>query len=312
MPPLEPLKPPPLEPGAPIALLSPSGPAPAAALDAAVARIEGRGHPVRLGRNAAARRHYLAGDDDQRAEDLHAAFADPAIQAIFCSRGGYGSSRLLDRLDMELIRQHPKIVVGFSDTTALHLGLWARTGLVGLTGCLAAYDLDRTDPFTADALWHALEAAAPHTADELDPAVQVLRSGQTRGRLLGGCLSLVVHLLGTPYQPDFTGALLLLEDVGEAPYRVDRMLCQLRLAGVLDRIGGLILGQFKDCAGDDDAPTIAEIALEHLGQRPIPVIEGFPYGHFPRRLVLPLGLEYELDTAPPRLRCCEGAFAQIL
>jgi muramoyltetrapeptide carboxypeptidase len=309
MPSLDPLKPPPLRSGDPVALVSPSGPAPAAAIDAASAYLSQRGHPVRLGTHVKRRHHYLAGDDDQRLADLEAAFADPQIKAIFCTRGGYGSSRLLDRLDYDLIRRNPKIVIGFSDTTALHLGLYARTRLVGLTGFLAAYDLSPDHKATAQALWHAL--GPDYTASlPLGDQVQVLRPGRARGRLVGGCLSLLVHLLGTPYQPDFDDALLLLEDVGETPYRIDRMLCQLRLAGVFDRIGGLLLGRFRDC---DDAqqrpPLIKDIALDLLGRRAIPVLSHLPYGHFPQRLVLPLGIEFDLSTHPCNLRQCESAFA---
>jgi len=309
------LKPPPLTPGANIALVAPSGPCPDKSLDAAISYLEQRGYQITLGTHLRQQQHYLAGSDVDRATDLIMAFNAPTIQAIFCVRCGYGSTRLLDQLDYARIRRNPKIVVGFSDTTGLHLALYARCNLVGFTGVLAGTDLCQVqpDPFTTTALWRALTWPQSLGAIPLghDP-ITVIHSGSASGPLVGGCLSLLVSLLGTPYMPSLEGASLFLEDIGEAPYRIDRMLNQLRLAGIFSQINGLILGQFKDCftpEHDSSSPQIEELITLWNKDLDIPIIAGIPYGHFKRRLVLPIGIQAQLDTQPPALTLQEPALA---
>jgi muramoyltetrapeptide carboxypeptidase len=293
--------------------VAPSGCPPAEHLDACIAYLEERGYRVSLGRHLYDRHHYLAGRDADRAADLMEAFLDPGVRAIFCARGGYGSGRLLDRLDYGRIAAHPKIVVGFSDTTALHLALYGRAGLVGFTGALASMDLrtDHRDPFTEASLWRAVTSTDPLGRVPADAAsVQVLRPGRAAGPLVGGCLSLLCSLLGTPYQPPLQGAVLLLEDVSEYPYRLDRMLNQLRLAGILSQAAGLVLGQFKDCFTPEEmehSPPLEEMVLDLTEGLDIPVLAHFPYGHFARRLVLPLGVQAILDTDRPGLSLDEPA-----
>lgn len=307
------LKPGPLQPGELIALVGPSGPAPRERLEAGIAYLEGRGYRVRPGRHLFARHHYLAGTDQQRAEDLREAFADPQVRAVFCARGGYGTGRLLDRLDYAAIAADPKIVLGFSDTTGLHLALQARCGLVCFTGGLVSMDLaGERDPFTEQWLWRTLTSNAPLGALPLGEEFKVLRPGRVAGPLRGGCLSLLCSLMGTDYVPELKGAILLLEDVDEYPYRLDRMLNHLRLAGVLKDIGGLVLGQFKDCFKPEEmghSPDLSEMVMELTEGLDLPVVTGVPYGHFTRRLVLPLGVQAVLDTALPELRLTETAFA---
>ncbi len=307
------LKPGPLQPGDLIALVGPSGPAPRERLEAGIAYLEGRGYRVRPGRHLFARHHYLAGTDQQRAEDLREAFADPQVRAVFCARGGYGTGRLLDRLDYAAIAANPKIVLGFSDTTGLHLALQARCGLVCFTGGLVSMDLaGERDPFTEEWLWRTLTSKTPLGALPLGEEFKVLRPGRAAGPLRGGCLSLLCSLMGTEYVPELKGAILLLEDVDEYPYRLDRMLNHLRLAGVLKDIGGLVLGQFKDCFKPEErghSPDLAKMVMELTEGLDLPVVTGVPYGHFKRRLVLPLGVQAVLDTALPELRLTETAFA---
>ena len=306
-------RPRPLQPGELIALVGPSGPAPREKLEAGIAYLEGRGYRVRPGRHLFERHHYLAGSDAQRAADLRQAFADPGVRAIFCARGGYGTGRLLDRLDYEAIAADPKIVLGFSDTTGLYLALQAHCGLVCFTGGLVSMDLaDERDPFTEEWLWRALTHTEPLGALPLGGELKVLRPGRAVGPLRGGCLSLLCSLMGTSYVPDLAGAILLLEDVDEYPYRLDRMLNHLRLAGVLERLSGLVLGQFKDCFTPEEmvrSPDLEEMVLELTEGLDLPVVTGVPYGHFRRRLVLPLGVEAVLDTALPELRLTQSAFA---
>jgi muramoyltetrapeptide carboxypeptidase len=310
---MEPLKPQPLQRGDLIALVGPSGPAPRERLEAGIAYLEGQGYRVRPGRHLFERHHYLAGTDAQRAEDLRQALADPEVRAVFCGRGGYGAGRLLDRLDYRAVALDPKIVLGFSDTTGLHLALQARCKLVCFTGGLVSLDLaGEPDPFTEEWLWRCLTQRGPLGALPLGEGFKVLRPGRASGPLLGGCLSLLCSLMGTPYLPDLKGAILLLEDVDEYPYRLDRMLNHLRLAGVLEHIGGLVLGQFKDCFTPEEmvrSPTLEEMAMELTEGLALPVVAGVPYGHFRRRLVLPLGVQAMLNTSLPELRLAEAAFA---
>jgi muramoyltetrapeptide carboxypeptidase len=284
-------------------------------LDGAIAYLEKSDYQIKLGAHLRHKRHYLAGTDADRGSDLMTAFSDSSVQAIFCVRGGYGSTRLLDRLDYELIQRNPKIVVGFSDTTGLHLALYARSGLVGFTGALAAIDLcsPQPDPFTTASLWRAITCTDPLGPMPLDQdGITVIRPGRASGPLVGGCLSLLVSLLGTPYMPPLDGALLFLEDIGEAPYRIDRMLNHLRLAGVWSQLNGLILGQFKDCFTPENAsssPSLEELISTWDNELDIPIISGIPYGHFSRRLVLPLGVQALLNTQPLQLTIEETALA---
>ena len=307
------LKPQPLQQGDLIALVGPSGPAPRERLEAGIRYLEARGYRVQPGPHLFARHHYLAGTDAERAEDLRAALANPEVRAVFCARGGYGTGRILDRLDYAAVAADPKIVLGFSDTTGLHLALQAQAGLVCFTGGLVSMDLGgERDPFTEEWWWRALTTAGPLGALPLGDEFRVLRPGRAAGPLRGGCLSLLCSLLGTAYVPDLRGAILLLEDVDEYPYRLDRMLNQLRLAGVLEGIGGLVLGQFKDCFKPEEmsrSPDLEEMVMELTEGLDLPVVAGLPYGHFRTRLVLPLGVQAVLDTSLPELRLDEAAFA---
>jgi muramoyltetrapeptide carboxypeptidase len=305
-------KPPPLRPGNAIALIAPSGCPQPERLEQSIACLEQQGYGVRPGRHLRDQYQYLSGRDADRAADLMEAFADGEVRAIFCARGGYGTGRLLDRLDYDLVARSPKVLVGFSDTTALQLALYARSGLVSFTGSLATLDLaPEGDPFTRASLWRVLTRPVPLGSLEISD-LEILRPGRARGPLLGGCLALLCSLLGTPYQPDLKGAILLLEDVGEYPYRLDRMLNHLRLAGVLSQINGLIFGQFKDCFTEEEMPhslTLREMVADLTAGLEIPIVANFPYGHFPRRLVLPLGVEAVLDAERPEIRIIEPALA---
>jgi len=298
-------RPRPLSPGDRVALVAPSRPAAPDLVEASTAYLEARGFSVARGTHLCDAYHYLAGRDCDRAADVMEAFRDPEIGALFCARGGYGSGRILDRLDMDFIARHPKIVVGFSDTTGLHLGLYARAGLVGFTGALADLDLAAAPhPLIEESLWRALSRPEPlgeiaTAADELS----VLRPGRGSGPLVPANLALLCSLLGTPFAPDLAGAVLLVEDVAEPPYRLDRMLNQLRLAGILDHLSALVLGQFSDCFVPEDmdqSPTLEELVLD-LTPPSLPVLAGFPYGHVARRRVLPIGVRADLDTDGPSL-----------
>lgn len=262
--------------------------------------FEGRGHALDVDPRVFAQERYLAGSDADRAAMVNDAFADPAVAGIVVARGGYGSIRLLDRLDYDLIRRHPKPLVGFSDTTALQLALLAQAGLVSYSGMVLGADFRAPDlhPVTETTLWDALSGQALAM-----PAPVAVRPGLVRGPLIGGCLSLVAALCGTPFLPRMDGAILLIEDVHEEPYRVDRLLTQLRLAGVFDAIAGLAVGTFERCEASDPADgTIADVLAELPRLTAAPIASGVAHGHHLGRCVLPLGAGACLDASAGWLR----------
>ncbi|MCC7494513.1 MAG: LD-carboxypeptidase [Fimbriimonadaceae bacterium] len=292
-----------LPPGGTIGVPAPSGPVVPEQLDRGVAALQARGYRVKLAPSVLARWHYLAGDDATRAAELQALWADPEVDAVWCARGGYGLTRLLDRLDWTVL-QRPLPLIGYSDITALQLALLARVGLISYSGPMVASGYgygraDGVDPETSRLLWPWLEPGPRPTAirNPDDEPLQVWRPGSATGPLVGGCLTLVANLVGTPYLPSLQGAVLLLEDVDERDYRIDRYLSQLRLAGVVDQISGLVLGEFTDCFDDDSAP-LREIVTQWLGDRDIPVLAGLRYGHLARRCTVPLGAAVRVNTAP--------------
>ncbi len=310
------LKPPRLRKGDVIGLIAPASPPPSATrVEVGVHYLEGLGYRVKPGRHVAARHGYLAGTDAQRLEDLNAMLSDPQVRAIFALRGGYGTPRLLPFVDYRAVRRQPKIVVGFSDLTALQLALFRRTGLVSFSGPMVASDFGRApDPFAEEHFWRLLTSNRPAglLPNPPDEPLKSRRPGRVEGRLLGGNLSLLVSCLGTPFSPDYRGALLVLEDVGEQYHRLDRMFTQLRNAGILSRIAGLVLGRFTRCAPSNARePYLTPSAMldEALTWFGAPVIERLAYGHVARKLTLPLGLRARLDTAQGKLEVLEAAVA---
>ena len=313
-------KPPALHPGDQIALVAPSRPGSPARLAAATLYLQNRGYRVAEQPHVRTPRAYVESDDVVRATEMASAFLDDDINALFCVRGGYGSGRLLDRLDFEVVAAHPKVFVGFSDTTALNLALYARCRLVSFSGAVSDLDLAREEgpeELTESSLWRAVSTTTPLGELPLDPPdLDVIAAGRARGRLVPATLTLLCSLLGTPYLPDLEGAILLLEDVDEEPYRLDRMLNQLRLSGVLEGLSGLILGQFRSCfrEGTSWPRTLAEMVSDLAGASNIPILSGIPYGHFSRRLVVPVGVMAELDTesSDPALRILEEATTAVV
>jgi muramoyltetrapeptide carboxypeptidase len=271
-------------------------------VEVGVRYLEGLGYHVKMGRHANARHGYLAGTDAQRAEDLNAMLRDRQVRAIFSLRGGYGSPRLLPWVDYAAARRDPKIVVGSSDLTGLQLALWRRAGLLTFSGPMLATDFGgELDPYTEEQFWGLVTSsrARGELRQSDGQVLTMLRPGRVEGRLLGGNLSLVISSLGTSYSPQYAGALLALEEVGEPLYRVDRMFTQLRNAGVLRRVGGLVLGQFTDCRlGDSSRPSLTqEQILEEVTQWVGgPVLGGLQYGHLPAKLTLPIGARARLDA----------------
>ncbi|MEG3633378.1 S66 peptidase family protein [Micromonospora palythoicola] len=278
-------------------LVSPSGPTRPERVARGVELLTGWGLRPVLAPNAYARQGYLAGADALRAADLNTAFADPRVRGVICTRGGYGAQRVVDAIDMAAVRRDPKVVAGFSDITALQLALWRGARLAGVHGPGAAWRDERTPLASAESLHAAMTSTEPVTVravqDEETFGVRV--AGRATGRLLGGNLCLVVASLGTPDMPDLTGAVLLLEDVQEPPYKVDRMLTQLRRAGALDGLAGVAVGQFTECADGWDT-TVADVLGERLGDLGVPVLGGLPIGHGPGQLTVPVGTRASLDA----------------
>lgn len=287
--------PPPLAPGARVALLSPAGPI-ADAADLARAKSNARtlGWEPVVFPHALARDGYLAGGDALRIADLNAAIRDPRIDGIWCLRGGYGAMRLLDDIDYDALRKSPKAVIGYSDITALHLAIRARCELVSYHGPTARAVLTE---FTRQSLHRAMHRDGDPFADA--PPLRWSREGSAAGPLEGGNLALLSALIGTPYSARFDGAILVLEDVDEPLYRIDRMLRQLMLSGALARVAGLCIGAFTGRGDEsDDAPRsldvlFGEVAAHVRG----PVAFGAPIGHLADQWTLPLGARAELSAS---------------
>ncbi len=301
------LKPERLRPGDTIGIAAPAGVFKEAELLEGIAFLEQSGFGVRVGDHVNDRKGYLAGEDPDRAKDLHELFGATDVKAVFAARGGYGSTRLLDLLDYDLIRRNPKIFLGLSDTTALQLAFIEHAGLISYSGIIVAGDLGpERDPFTEAAMWKTLRDGAVGPFEGL----KALRGGKAEGRLVGGCLSLICALQGTPHMPDLDGAVLLVEDIGEALYRVDRMLTQLRQTGLLNRVAGIAFGQFYGSDPDERAGwTVEEVLAERTADLGVPVVCRLPYGHQRRRAVLPIGVRVLLDADAGKLSFEEEAVA---
>lgn len=271
-------------------------------IDAGRKVLEARGYRVKEGANVRSRHGGFAGTDAQRLSDVNALLADPEVRMLMAVRGGYGCGRLLEGLDLEAVHRDPKWVVGYSDVTALQMSLLARAGLVSVSGPMAGVELARgLDGFTEASFWPLLEGESRGLplGNPEGERWEVVVPGVAEGRLMGGCLSLVSSLMGTGHLPSMDGALVVLEDIHESLHRLDRMLVHLRLAGVLGRASGVVLGQFTDCGPADARGGWLEwgqIVREVLGELGVPVVMRHAYGHEARKRSLPWGLQARLDA----------------
>jgi muramoyltetrapeptide carboxypeptidase len=266
--------------------------------EAGVRLLEARGFRLKHSPRLFARKGFFAGDDRSRAAELHELFADPEVGAVMAVRGGWGSLRLMEHLDFEHLRRHPKPLVGFSDLTTLLAALNERAGLVALHGPTLT-SLPRLDAASVEALCAALREGrfAPLSPDK----PRLIRAKRVSGRLVGGNLATLVSLLGTPYAPRTDGGLLLLEELREKPYRLDRMLTQLRLSGLLEGVRAVLLGDFVLCG----RPALAVVLAALEGLR-VPVVTGYPCGHGGRNVVLPLGARVTLEEGGTLRVCGRG------
>lgn len=292
------LKPKALFPGATMGIVAPSSWAKDARLRRGLAWLERSGFKVKLFLSQKQKCGYLSGPDEVRAQLFNRAFADPGVNAVICARGGYGALRILDKIDFDLVRQNPKIFVGFSDITALHLALYKKAGLCSFHGPMAA---DFGTTYNRQNLLRVLSSKSAFGDVPFPRAFRpkFMRPGTSSGLLLGGNLSLIVKLFGTPFQPAFDGAVLFLEDTSEYPHRIDGYLAQLRLAGVFERIAGLILADFKDCERPPRAGfrmPLKRIFQDFFARAHFPIALNFPFGHSKNKFTLPLGVRATLDS----------------
>jgi muramoyltetrapeptide carboxypeptidase len=292
--------PPPLSAGARVALVAPAGPLRSSTeLEHAVAHARSFSWEPVVGEHALARHGYLAGTDDERARDLNTALHDDSIDAIWCLRGGYGAMRILNAIDVGALSRRPRAIIGYSDITAIHAAVGAAAQLVTFHGPTARAAISE---FSRNSLARAV-------IEQRDPCgtahnARVLRSGRAEGRLVGGNLALLAALVGTPYAPDYTNAILVIEDVGEQTYRIDRMLRQLQLSGALARVAGIVFGHFTEGTepGDASSRELDEVLREAVDVAGVPAIAGAPIGHIDDQWTIPLGAEAQLDADARTLR----------
>jgi muramoyltetrapeptide carboxypeptidase len=304
------IRPPALRPGARVSLVAPAGPLADGAVARATARVRAWGWEPLPGSHCEGSHGFLSAPDEARAADLDGAVRSADNDAIWCLRGGYGTMRILDAVHWPALRERPRALVGFSDNTAIHLAV-QREGVVSFHGPHPA-TVDFSS-FSARSLRRLLEDPAPAGVlpfPEGGPTRgETVAPGVAEGPLVGGNLSLLAATLGTPYAVRAEGAILFLEDVGEASYRLDRLLTQLRLSGVLERVAGIALGGFTDAPdeGRRGVPSSAEVLRERLGGLGVPVAAALPFGHIDESWTLPLGVRARLDADAGTLELLEGA-----
>lgn len=313
------VKPPPLRPGDTVGIVAPATATfDGVDIDIAEDTMRAIGLTPRLGAHVLKRHGYLAGTDEQRAADVNAMFKDPSVRGIVALRGGWGCSRVLPYLDYDAIAANPKVLTGYSDITALLAGIHAKTGLVTFHGPVGvsrwteyALDATRRILFDGQAVLHAnLREVKPDELVQRDLRVRTITPGRATGRLIGGNLTVLTAILGSPYMPDCSGAILFLEDTDEEPYRIDRMMTQLKLAGVLAQVRAVVFGQCTDCEprkGTYGSLTLEEILVDHVKPLGIPAWHGAMIGHIARQFTLPLGIEAEVDAQAGTIRMIEAA-----
>lgn len=293
--------------GARVALVAPAGPIRFPAdLERATKNARILGWEPVVGEHVRQKQAYLAGTDEERLSDLNQALRDDTVDAVWCLRGGYGAMRLLEGLDYEALKRHPKAIIGYSDVTALHCAVAVRCRLASIHGPTARSTLT---PFAERSLRLAAALGGDSCGGVMDGHTIV--PGRARGRLVGGNLAILMALHGTPFEPDYEGAILVLEDVNEAPYRLERMLLQLRLAGSLQRCAGIVFGCFtntgethdRSLGGNRSVSAVLEEAARAVG---VPSISGAPVGHIDDQWSVPLGIDAELDADAQRLTVLTG------
>jgi muramoyltetrapeptide carboxypeptidase len=283
-------------------------------IDKGVQYLEKMGYRAEVAPNVGKVRGYLAGTDDQRLYDLHYMFRRKDVKAVFCVRGGYGSPRLLDKIDYQLIKRNPKIFVGYSDLTVLQNAFLQKTGLITFAGPMVATDFgkDEISSYTEENFWKTV--TIPKKIGRILPPGEEklfsLNKGSGKGKLIGGNLALLMSLAGTQFFPDFKGNILLIEDIGEQPYRVDRLINQLKLIGAFKRLKGVILGAFSECIEPDFTKrtlTLNEVIEDYFSSLDIPLIYNFPHGHIHDLVTIPFGINVSVNASKQIVEFTESA-----
>lgn len=296
------IKPARLKIGGTIGVLSPASPVNSKKLKKGVLKLRKLGYKIILDKKVLAKRGFLAGEDKIRAEALNRMFGNKKIDAILCSRGGYGTLRLLDLLDYKTIRKNPKILVGFSDITALHLALNKKCNLVTFHGPMVAGDFSRLSDYNKNYFLKAVSQTNPIGKIQNSKRLgnwKVITAGKASGEILGGNLTLICRLMGTGYQPDFKDKILFLEDINSEPYQIDSLLAQLQLVGALDRVKGVIIGEFFNFGPrkkDSSRSSLRQVFEDYFKHSPYPVIYPVSCGHGKDKITIPLGVKVTIDT----------------
>ncbi len=306
----ETIKPNRLRKGSKVGVVTPASAVSRSAFEKTLENLAQIGFEVVYSDNVRVRRGFLSGTDKQRVQDLHQMFTDSSVEGIICARGGYGSARLLPQLDFDLISQNPKALIGYSDITALHQAIYANTGLVTFHGPVGASTFnDFTRDYFEDVLFKGKKLKIK--PDE----VEVIVPGIAEGKLIGGNLSLLASLIGTPFQTPFANHILFIEEIGESVYRIDRMLTQIKQSGVLQGISGIVLGYFTDCdispdeSGYENSIGLREVFYDQFKDLNVPVVSGFPFGHEEHNITLPVGISASLDSSKGKLSLLESGVA---
>ena len=293
-----------LKPGDCIGLLAPSSYTSSNDYAPVVELLRSHGYRVKLAPSATAMYEHFAGTDRKRAEDINNFFRDSTVKAILCIRGGYGAARILDKLDYKMIAKHPKPLIGFSDITALHIALGEKAGLATIHGPMAvSFTTERFDsPYSRENFFSGLTSVLPLGEIPMPEGrkLETVIAGNAEGVIMGGNLTVIASLVGTPYELDGTGALLLIEEIGEKPYRIDRMMNQLYQSGLLGRVNGIIYGDFIGC-DDNDPDGLSDVSVDgiltyyaRLSRKP--AIKGMPSGHGNYNIFLPMGVHAKMKA----------------
>jgi muramoyltetrapeptide carboxypeptidase len=308
------IKPKKLQKGDAIGIISPaSSPDDLSRIESGVKYLEKIGYRVEVGKNVGKYRGYLAGTDEERLNDLHDMFGNKKIKAIMCVRGGYGTPRILDKINYKLIKNNPKILVGYSDITAIQMAMLAKTGLASFGGPMLAVDFyEEVSPYTEEMFWALITSSKKYgkITQPNDEKIFNLTKGTAKGRIVGGNLALLTSSIGTEYLPSFKDTILVMEEVGEMPYRIDRMLNQLKLAKVFNQSAGVILGRFSDCNEHDPNKktlTLGEVINDYFSELKKPVVYNFKHGHIKDNITIPFGTMVKVNASRHLIEYMENA-----
>jgi muramoyltetrapeptide carboxypeptidase len=306
-----------LKPGDRIGVIAPSSRLKQEQIDTAIQQIEGFGMIPVLSKHIAAHNGYLAGTDEERVEDINEMFADKSIKAIWCGRGGYGSTRILHLLDYKTIKKNPKPFIGYSDISAYHIAIFQKTGLITFhgpipSGIMKGITLEEFQKlfFENKPIFYDFKTMPLVGDTSKYDVLETLRPGVANGKLIGGNLTVVSSMVGMPHAPNFKNSIAFFEDIDEQPYRIDRMLTQLIYGSNLKEAKGILLGQFTSCEAKDPSTsfTLLEALKDRLLPLGIPILAGTPFGHVPNNLTIPVGVEAILDATNQTLKIEQPLF----